>query len=150
MAENQNTGRVYTITRVFDAPRELVWKALTEPAQFAQWFGLAGSRLEAVSMDVRPGGRWSATMIIPDAPDMPWEGHYEEVAEPERLVMTLLDQQVQDGVYELMTFTLADLGGKTELVVRQTGGHLTDEQYGQAREGTAAFLDRMAELLARA
>src|ERR1017187_1485593 len=154
MTENttpeQNAPRGSPITRFFAAPRELVWKALTEPEQFAQWFGLVGSRLEAVSMDVRPGGRWSATMIIPGAPEMAWEGHYEEVAEPERLVMTLLDRQVQDRVYELMTFTLTNIGDKTDMVLRQSGGHLTDEQYGQANEGTAAFLDRMAELLARA
>ncbi|MGO8883792.1 MAG: SRPBCC family protein [Streptosporangiaceae bacterium] len=148
MTPEQNAERGYTITRVFDAPRELVWQALTEPARFAQWFGLAGSRLEAVSMDVRPGGRWSATMIIPGAPDMPWEGHYQEATAPERLVMTLLDQQVQDGFFELMTFTLTDLGDKTELMLRQSGGHLPDEEYGRAREGTSAFLDRMAALLA--
>ena len=153
MTENtspeQNAARGYTIARMFDAPRELVWQAITQPDQFAQWFGLAGSRLENVSLDVRPGGRWSATMIIPDAGEMPWDGHYEEVREPELLVMTLLDSQAQDGTYELMTFTLTSAGGKTELVLRQSGGHLPDEEYGRAKEGTMAFLDRMAELLAR-
>ena len=51
-ATTDNAARGYTITRIFDAPRELVWKAWTEPDQFAHWFGLEGSRLEAVQMDV--------------------------------------------------------------------------------------------------
>ncbi|MDX6284685.1 MAG: hypothetical protein QOG53_170 [Frankiales bacterium] len=92
-----NAGRGYTITRIFDAPRELVWKAWTEPENFAQWFGGSEARMESMAMDVRPGGSWSTT----------------------------------------------------ELVVRQSVGHLTDEEYGHAKEGTSIFLDAMAELLTR-
>lgn len=147
---DDNAARGYTITRVFDAPRALVWKAFTEPDQFAQWFGGADSRLESVTMDVRPGGAWSATMVLADGNTIPWSGEYREVVEPERLVMAFTDQDILGPDYELFTVSLADLGDKTELVLRQSGGHLTDEQYGQAKEGTSSFLDRMAELLARA
>lgn len=144
-----NAARGYTITRLFDAPRALVWKAFTEPEQFAQWFGPAGSRLEAVSMDVRPGGAWRATMILSDGTEIPWVGSYLEVVEPERLVFTLSDQGILANEFDRFTVTLTNRGDKTELVLRQSGGHLTDEQYAQAKEGTSSFLDRMAELLAK-
>lgn len=144
-----NAERGYTITRLFDAPRELVWRAFTEPEQYAQWFGPVDSRLEAVSMDVRPGGAWRATMILADGTEIPWSGSYLEVVGPERLVFTVSDEGSPGGEYEQMAVTLTDRGDQTELVLRQSGGHLTDEQYGQAKEGTSSFLDRMAELLAK-
>ena len=151
MTENPATGidaeRGYTITRVFDAPRELVWKAWTEPARFAQWFGLPGSTMQDVTMDVTPGGSWSGTMLIPDGADILWRGFYLEVVEPERLVVAFSDEDIIGDRYDTFTVTLTDLGGTTEQVLRQSGGHLTDEQYEQAKEGTGIFLDRMAELL---
>ena len=66
------------IVRVFDAPRELVFKAWTEAERFATWFGEHGSSipLDKVSMDPRPGGAWSATMIHgPDEIELPFAGH---------------------------------------------------------------------------
>jgi len=73
----------FTIERTFDAPRDLVWKALTEPAQFAVWFGgdHAEVPVDSVSMDVRPGGTWAAHMIAGGA-EMDWKGEYVEVDEP--------------------------------------------------------------------
>jgi len=151
--ENETTAkgadRGYTITRMYDAPRELVWKALTEPDQFANWFGEPGTRWENLTMDVRPGGSWSGTMIVPDGREIPWAGSYLEVVEPERLVIAVADQVVLGEEYEAMTITLTGQGGKTELVLSQSGGHLSDEQYEQAREGTSTFLDRIAELVER-
>ena len=84
-----------TITRVFDAPRERVWKEWTEPERFADWFGGADSEvpLSTVSMDVRPGGTWRATMFAgPGRREIQWKGEYREVVEPERLVFTVTDQ----------------------------------------------------------
>jgi uncharacterized protein YndB with AHSA1/START domain len=84
-----------TITRVFDAPRELVFKAWTEPERFVRWFGLADSEvpLSTIAMDVRPGGAWRATMFAgPDRYQIQWRGVYHEVVEPERLVFTITDQ----------------------------------------------------------
>ena len=82
------------IVRVFDAPRELVFKAWTEPERFATWFGEHGSSipLDKVSMDARPGGAWSATMIHgPDKIELPFAGTFLEVVEPERVSMTIVD-----------------------------------------------------------
>ena len=84
-----------TITRTFDAPRELVWKEWTEPERFADWFGGPETEvpLSTVSMDVRAGGAWRATMLA-GAPrrEIQWEGEYHEVVEPERLVFTICDR----------------------------------------------------------
>jgi uncharacterized protein YndB with AHSA1/START domain len=72
-----------------------VWKEWTEPERFADWFG--GSETEVpvstVSMDVREGGTWRATMFAgPARREIHWKGEYREVVEPERLVFTLSDQ----------------------------------------------------------
>jgi uncharacterized protein YndB with AHSA1/START domain len=131
------------ITRVFDAPRERVWREWTEPERFADWFGGEAEVPPAsVSMDVRKGGRWRATMFAgPERREIRWKGEYLEVVEPERLVLTLSDRP--DEVYELVTVVLTDLGqGRTEMRLSQ-GGHLAAAQYLRAREGWSSFLDRI-------
>jgi uncharacterized protein YndB with AHSA1/START domain len=139
-----------TITRVFDAPREQVWREWTEPERFADWFG--GSEAEVpvstVSMDVRRGGRWRATMFAgPDRREIQWKGEYREVVAPERLVLTLSDQ-ADDDLYELVIVVLTDLGDhRTEMVLQQHG-RMTAAQYERAGQGWGGFLDRMAERLA--
>jgi uncharacterized protein YndB with AHSA1/START domain len=142
-----------TITRVFDAPRELVFKAWTDPAQFAHWFGgrEAEVPVSTVSMDVRPGGDWRATMFAgPDRHEIHWHGSYREVAEPERLVFTISDQPAETAGDEVVTVVLTELGdSRTEMRVHQGGGHLTPEQYEGAKQGYAAFFDALEELLAR-
>jgi uncharacterized protein YndB with AHSA1/START domain len=141
-----------TITRVLDAPRERVWKEWTEPARFADWYG--GSEAEVpvstVSMDVREGGAWRATMFYgPGRREIQWKGEYREVVEPERLVFTVSDQPGEDH-YELVTVVLTDLGdGRTEMLFEQRG-RLSAEQYKRGAQGWSTFFDRMAEHLADA
>jgi uncharacterized protein YndB with AHSA1/START domain len=141
-----------TITRVFAVPREQVWKEWTEPERFADWFG--GSEAEVpvstVSMDVREGGTWRATMFAgPARREISWNGEYREVVEPERLVFTLSDQRSGDE-YELVTVVLTDLGdGRTEMLFHQRG-RMSASQYERAEEGWSSFFDRMAEQLAEA
>jgi uncharacterized protein YndB with AHSA1/START domain len=141
----------FTVTRVFDAPRERVWKEWTEPERFADWFGGAGSEvpLSSVSMDVTPGGRLQLTMFSgPARHESRWKGEYREVVEPERLVFTISDQP-GDERHELVTVVLTDLGdGRTEMRFEQRG-HLRPEQYERTREGWGTFFDRMDERLAR-
>jgi uncharacterized protein YndB with AHSA1/START domain len=153
-ASTEVTAQGITITRVFDAPRELVWKAWTEPARFAQWFGGRDSTipLETASMDVRPGGSWSVIMIAgPDRVEIPFSGEYREVLEPERLVLTLKDpSDPSNPNVEVMTVTFTDLGGgKTRMVFNQSGGNLSEEEYGRAAKGWGTFLERLAEHLAQ-
>ena len=139
-----------TITRVFDAPRELVWREWTEPERFADWFGGRESEVpvSTVSMDVRPGGAWRATMFTgPRRREIHWNGEYQEVAEPERLVFTVSDRPGEEA-YELVTVVLTDLGdGRTEMLFQQRG-RMTPEQYDRAGAGWSGFFDRIAERLA--
>jgi uncharacterized protein YndB with AHSA1/START domain len=148
MAEPPRLG--ITITRVFGAPRERVWREWTEPERFADWFGGSGSEvpLSTVSMDVRPGGSWRATMFgDPGRREIHWKGEYHEVIEPERLVFTVSDQPGEDA-YELITVVLTDLGdGRTEMLFRQSG-RLPAAVYERAEEGWLSFFDRIAERLA--
>lgn len=143
---NTNAQRGYTITRTYDFPRSLVWRAITEKDLFAQWFG-ADADMVIHQWDLRPSGEWRATMTF-EGNEMLWAGRFLEIDEPERLVVAFIDQATIGDKFEVMTWSLNDRGDQTEVVLRQSGGHLTDEQYEQAREGTAGFLDKMARVIA--
>jgi uncharacterized protein YndB with AHSA1/START domain len=147
------TGQEMTITRVFEAPCELVWKAWTEPARFAQWFGGPPYKtpVDTVSLDVRPGGEWRATMVSEDdGSELPFRGTYREVEEPERLVLTFEDvNDPSNKNVEVLTVTFTDLGGKTEVVAHQAG-NMPEEQYRRLEDGYATFFDQLAEHLKQA
>jgi uncharacterized protein YndB with AHSA1/START domain len=152
MAEHERrdaaTDDGMTVWRVFDAPRERVWKEWTEPERFADWFGGAQSEipLNSVSMDVTPGGAWRLTMLA-GAREIRWKGEYREVDEPERLVFTITDEPEGDE-YDLVIVVLSDLGdGRTEMRLEQRG-KMGREQYERAASGWGVFFDRMAEGLA--
>jgi uncharacterized protein YndB with AHSA1/START domain len=141
-----------TITRVFDAPRERVWKEWTEPERFAAWFGGSQSEVppSTVSMDVRPGGSWRATMFAERGRrEIQWNGEYREVVPPERLVFTVWDEPGKEA-YELVTVVLTDLGdGRTEMFFRQDG-RMSPEEYERAGQGWSSFFDVIDERLAGA
>ena len=137
-----------TIRRVFDAPRERVWREWTEPERFADWFGgpEAAIPLETVSMDVRPGGAWRATMFAARGV-IHWKGEYLEVAAPKRLVLTFSDGPAER--YEVVTVILNDLGaGRTEMLFEQSG-YLRPEEYDHAKDGWTVFFDRIEARLRR-
>jgi uncharacterized protein YndB with AHSA1/START domain len=143
------TAEGISMTRVFDAPRELVFRAWTEPERFAYWFGGTGAEvpMSSVEMDVRAGGAWKATMIIGPDQQIDWHGEFREVEAPERLVLTLSDRPGSE--FELVTVELRELGdGRTEMRFRQTGGHMDAEGYEQAKAGWGSFFDAMDENLA--
>jgi len=135
------------LTRIFDAPRERLWREWTEPERFADWFGgrEAHVPVDSVSMDVRPGGRWQATMHH-DGVESRWEGVYREVVEPARLVLTFSDKP-SDKAHEVVTVVFTDLGdGRTEMRLEQRGTHARD-LYERTLEGWSSFVDRLAERL---
>jgi uncharacterized protein YndB with AHSA1/START domain len=144
-------GTGFTITRVFDAPRDRVWREWTEPERFADWYGGAAAEipLDTVSMDVREGGTWRATMFFgPERREIRWEGDYLEVAAPERLVFTVTDQPGSEQ-RDRCTVELIDRNdGRTEMRFEQSGGGLTPDGYEAAKHGWGVFFDRMAEGLA--
>ena len=77
--------REIVITRVFDAPRELVWEAWTNPEHVVQWWGPRGFTTTIHEMDVRPGGVWHQTMHGPDGADYPNKSIFVEVVKPKGL-----------------------------------------------------------------
>jgi uncharacterized protein YndB with AHSA1/START domain len=139
------------IVRIFDAPREDVFKAWTVAERFATWFGEHGSSipLDRVSMDARPGGAWHATMLHgPEQVQLEFFGHFREVVEPERVVLTLaLDDQAgpDSPNVEVLTAVLIDIGGgRTEMTFTQRGGHLPADEYSRAMRGSLIFFDRLS------
>ena len=149
MAERATFGSGgFTAARIFAASRERVWREWTEPARFADWFGGVECEipLATVSMDVRPGGAWRATMFCgPGRREIRWSGEYREVIAPERLVFTVTDQPGDDR-HELVTVLLRDLGdGRTEMRFEQRG-HKRPDEY----DRTAAGLGRLLRTARRA
>jgi len=138
-----------SLTRIFEAPRERVWREWTEPEAFADWFG--GHRgevpLDSVAMDVRPGGAWRLQMLA-GRRVIDWRGEYVEVVAPERLVFTITDRP--DGErYELVIVVLTDLGeGRTEMLFEQRGSYMGPEEYERAKSGWGTFFARIDERLA--
>ena len=141
------------VTRVFDAPRATLWRYFTEPELFAAWFGTPPFTTppDRVEMDVRPGGRWSATMVNEqDGSELPFRGEFLEIVEGERIVQTFEDVQDETNkLVETLTTTLEDAGdGKTRVTYHQTG-HMQAEEYRRVEQGVAGFYDQLAEHLAR-
>ncbi len=133
------------ITRTFDSPRELVFKAWTDPKHVTQWWGPHGFTNPVCELDVRPGGAIRIHMRGPDGTVYPMTGTFHEVVEPERLVFAIRDRPTDR--YELVTVLLTDLGdGRTEMHFEQRGDH-TPEQYEHTKEGWAGFFARIDERL---
>jgi uncharacterized protein YndB with AHSA1/START domain len=144
------TAQEIEISRVYDAPRELVWRAWTEPEHLVQWWGPHGwsTPLETVTMDVRPGGDFRLTSVSDEGVEMPMVGVYREVVEQARLV---LDEPAEsawhEGAESVVTFTELG-GGRTEVVIRATI-QTTDEMRENAERGMRDTLDRLGEHLGR-
>src|SRR5712691_5788344 len=111
-AAAEGRERELTITRVFDAPRDLVFAAWTQPERAARWWGPQGFTTISCDMDVRPGGVWRRCMRSPDGTEHRKCGVYREIVEPERLVFTYADEDSEGnpGHETLVTVTFADLG----------------------------------------
>ncbi|APR77776.1 Putative glutathione S-transferase-related transmembrane protein [Minicystis rosea] len=85
------TEPVIVMTRIFDAPRDVVWLAFTDPKHVVRWYGGRGFSSPRCEMDVRPGGLWRHTMRTPDGSEHPLEFIYVEVVKPEKLVWQNVD-----------------------------------------------------------
>jgi len=115
-----NEEQELVLTRVFDAPRELVFKAWTDPKRVAQWWGPHGFTNPVCELDARPGGAIRIHMRGPDGTVYPMTGVYQEVVEPERLVFTsaALDEKGHPLFEVLTTVTFAEQGAKTKQILR--------------------------------
>jgi len=159
----------FVISRDFDAPRALVWKAWTDPRYLARWWGPSVVTNPVCELEVRPGGAFRIVMRLPDGVDYPITGVFREVMRPDRLVMTmdcsehpeawhrLIDPGHQPGGNPagemLQTVTFEDLGGRTRLTIRT---RFASPAIGAAlkkmgmNEGWSQSLDRLAGVLADA
>lgn len=115
-----NEGQELVLTRVFDAPRELVFKVWTDPKHVARWWGPHRFTNPLCELDLRPGGAILIHMRGPDGTIYPMTGVYQEIVRPERLVFTsaALDSDGNPMFEILTTVTLAEEGGKTKQILR--------------------------------
>ena len=143
-------GTDLVITRVFDAPRKLVFAAWTEPEQLTAWMGPAGFTAHSVTGDPVPGGRFRSAIHSEKYGDLWSSGTYREVVAPERLVFTWGWEEPPGtpGLQTLITITFADQDGKTEMKFLQQG--LADIEARDSHEGgwTSSF-DKLSGYLQR-
>lgn len=141
------------MTRVFDAPRELVFKAWTDPRHLAQWWGPKGFTNPVCEMDVRAGGALRIHMRAPDDVVHPMTGVFEEIVAPERLVFvaSALDGDGNSMFDVLTTVIFAEQRGKTALTLQLRVIKATAQapQYLKGMHtGWTQSLDRLEDLLA--
>jgi len=140
------------ITRVFDAPRELVFKAWTDTRHMAQWWGPKGFTNPVCELDVRAGGAIRIHMRAPNGVVYPMSGLFEEITEPERLVFvsSALDEH-GNSMFDLRnTVTFTEQRGKTVLTLQARVIKATAQapQYLKGMEaGWTQSLDRLGDRL---
>ncbi len=146
--------REIVVSRVLEAPRELVWEAWTNPEHVAQWWGPKGFSTTIEVMDVRPGGVWKQIMHGPDGTDYPNESVFIEVVKPERIVFSHSGgRKGAPGAHFEMAWTFEALNRhQTRLTMRsvfQTAAErdIVVKEYG-AVEGATQTFERLAEHLA--
>lgn len=135
-------------TRVFDAPRDLVWKAWTDAKQLAQWWGPRGFTTPRCELDLRVGGAIRIDMKGPDGTVYPMSGVYQEIIEPERLVFTsaALDKSGKPLFENLNIVTFAEQGGRTTVTLHSRVVETTAEgapYLAGMEEGWSMTLDRL-------
>ena len=156
---NSNTFTVTTpsdreirLTRLFDAPRNLVFEAMTRPEHVARWWGCLGEgySVPQCEIDLRPGGRWRFVNRIPNGDTIAFYGVYREIAPPERMVYTEIFEQFPD-TESVVTAVLTEENGKTRLTVTALYPSLEvrDTVLGSGMErGAAISYDRLEDVVA--
>jgi uncharacterized protein YndB with AHSA1/START domain len=136
--------------RVFDAPRERVFAAYTDPKLIPEWWGPRRMTTVVDQMDVKPGGTWRFVAHDPDGPEQGFRGAYREVAPPERIVQTF-EWEGMPGHVIVEHAAFEELGGRTRVTVTSLF-HTTEERDGMLASGMERGLseshDRLDELLA--
>jgi uncharacterized protein YndB with AHSA1/START domain len=140
------TDREIRIERVFNAPRERVWRAFTDPELVAQWWG-RGNKLVIERREVERGGHWRYVEHGPDGANG-FEGRYREVKPPERLVQTF-EWDGMPGFVAVETATFEDLGDGRTRVVNTSLFHTTAERDGMLSSGMEQGLNQSYAALDR-
>lgn len=163
-----SADREFVITRVFDAPRELVFKAYSEAERLMHWWGPKGFTMRVSTLDFRPGGVFHYCMRSPDGHDMWGKFVYREIAAPERIVFINSFSDAEGNLVRapfsptwplevLNTLTLSEHEGKTTLTLRGGPYNATeaerktfDDAHDSLRQGFTGTFDQLADYLAKA
>jgi len=155
----------FEISRVFDATRDKVWQAWTEPARLKQWWGPRGFKVHTCKVDLRPGGTFLYGMKAPDGSDMWGKFVYREIDVPKKLVFVVSFSDPQGGItrhpgrenwpaYILSTVTFEEQGGKTRVTVQWTPQDASeierktfDEGRSSMQQGWGGTLDQLTTYL---
>lgn len=158
--------REIVITRVFDAPRELVWKVWTDPNHLKHWWGPKGLTMLSTKVDLRPGGMFHYGMRTPEGHEMWGKFVFREIVPPERLVHVVSFSDPQGGITRhpmsanwplevLNTMTLVEQNGKTTMTLKGVPINATEEErrtfkegHGSMQQGFKGTLDQLEEYLA--
>ncbi|MGH3786737.1 MAG: SRPBCC family protein [Pseudonocardiaceae bacterium] len=137
------------MTRIFDAPRDVVFTAFTDPKLIPKWWGPARYETTVDRADVRPGGLWRYVQRGPDGTEYGFKGVYHDIVAPERVVQTF-EFEGMPGHVALATATFEEVDGKTKYVGIDVYQSVEDRD-GMAQsgmeEGANESMDRLAELL---
>ncbi|HTR40211.1 MAG TPA: SRPBCC domain-containing protein [Pseudomonadales bacterium] len=152
MATKDFTGKKFVMVREFDAPRELVFKAWTDPKHLAQWWGPRGFTNPVCEWDVRPGGKIYDVMRAPNKQDYPMGGEFREVVPPEKVsfVCGPLNEKGEMIFEFLHTVVLTEKNGKTKMtlssqVLKTTPG--ANQYISGFEAGMGSSLDRLEKLI---
>ena len=145
------SDREIHIEREFDAPRDRVFAAFTDPDLIPEWWGPRGTTTEVVAMDVRTGGDWRFVVHNSDGTQTGFRGTYREISPPERIVQTF-EWDGMPGYVSVETAVFEDLGDRTK-VTTTTIFHTTEERDGMLGSGMEGGMnetyERLDELLAK-
>jgi len=131
------------LTRVFDAPRRLVFEAWTKAENVSQWLAPRPLTMPSCEVDFRLGGAFRFVMRAPDGTDYPFEGAFREIVPLERIVFT---GTIHEGNVTVTTITFAEAGGKPTLTMHQTYTFESSATRG-AEQGWTMTLDQLGEQL---
>ena len=158
----------FVITRVFDAPRELIWKAWTERERLMQWFGPTGFTMPTAKLDFRPGGVFHYCLRSPDGKAMWGKFVYREIVAPERIILVNSFSDEEGNLTRhprsptwplemLSTTTFAEHVGRTTMTVQwaplnaiEAERKTFDTSHEDMQKGWTGTLDQLAEHLAKA
>jgi uncharacterized protein YndB with AHSA1/START domain len=160
-------GQAFVLSRVFDAPRELVFRVWSEAEHLARWWGPVNCAVEVRSLEFRPGGIFHYSMRTPDGGEMWGRFLYREIVAPERIVFlsafadetgnpVRADFSADWPIDTLSTLTLEDQGGRTKLTLRAIPYQATEAEhrafegmFDSMNQGWGGTLDQLADYLAR-
>ncbi len=168
-AATATVEREFTIERVFNAPRDLVWKAWSEPERLAQWWGPKGCKIEVRKLEFKPGGIFHYGMLMPNG-QATWWGRfaYREIEKPARIVFVNSFSDEAGGItrapfsrtwpLEVLNYlTLTEDNGRTTVALR--GGPINasaeeranfEDMFSSMRQGFGGTFDQLEEYLAKA